>query len=171
VPFGVLIVLLAVGGVALLLALNTASAANELRRHDLATKDTSVAANLQQVHNQVAASAAPGNLGRAARALGMVAAENPAFVVLEPDGSVRELGSPGAALGPAPIQAPATPKPSKAKPKPSKTSAKPSKAPKSKSKSKSKAHGHGAATPSPHPTPTKPTPTPTPTVTLPGGNR
>ena len=58
-PFAVLVVGLVVGGMALLLALNTASAANELRRHDLAAQDSQIAAQLQVLRNEVAASAAP----------------------------------------------------------------------------------------------------------------
>ena len=50
---------LIVGGMCALLGLNTASAANELARHDLAVKDAAIAAQVQQLQNEVAASAAP----------------------------------------------------------------------------------------------------------------
>jgi hypothetical protein len=151
VPFALLVAGLIVGGMCALLALNTASAANELSRHDLALKDAAVAAQVQQLQNEVEASAAPGSLGSAAAALGMVPAGNPAFLKIAAGGRVRVLGSA------APASLPAVPAPPKtATPKATK-SASPTK--------KSTAH----ATTSP--TATKPTPTPTPTVTIPGGQR
>ena len=106
-PFALLVTALIVGGLGLLLALNTASAANELERHNLAAKDQNVAAQVQQLRNEVALSAAPGSLASAAAALGMVPAENPAFLVLGADGSVKVLGKPKAVSAP-PAIAPAT---------------------------------------------------------------
>jgi hypothetical protein len=162
---------LIVGGMCALLALNTASAANELSRHNVATKDAGIAAQVQQLRIDVAASAAPGSLGSAAAALGMVPAGNPAFLQLGPNGGVRVLGSP------APATAPAQPLP--AKPAPQSTAAKKS--------TTSLTHGHAAVptastvpvvptVPTPTgtktvPKPSTPTPTPTPTTTLPGGTR
>ncbi len=108
VPFALLLLGLVVGGMCLLLLLNTASAANEVRRHDFAAKDAGVAAQVQQLQNQVAASAAPGALGSAAAQLGMVPAGNPAFLEIGPNGSVRVLGSPApasAAVAPPPRRA------------------------------------------------------------------
>ena len=72
-----LILGLVVGGMCLLLALNTASAANEVARHDLAANDQSAAAQLVQLENEVQASAAPANLAAAAAALGMVPGRQP----------------------------------------------------------------------------------------------
>ena len=95
-----LVVGLIVGGMCALLALNTASAANELSRHNLAVKDADVAAQVQQLQNEVAASAAPGSLGSAAAALGMVPAGNPAFLQVGSNGVVRVLGSPAPASAP-----------------------------------------------------------------------
>ncbi len=92
VPFALLVTVMVLGGMALLLALNTASAANELTRHDLAVRDDQVSAAVQQLREDVAASAAPANLARAAQELGMVPAQNPAFLVIGPDGTVRVLG-------------------------------------------------------------------------------
>jgi hypothetical protein len=165
VPFALLVVGLIVGGMCALLALNTASAANELSRHNLATKDAGIAAQVQQLRIDVAASAAPGSLGSAAAALGMVPAGNPAFLQLGPNGGVRVLGSP------APATAPAQPLP--AKPAPQSAAAKKS--------TTSLTHGHAAvptvpSVPTPTgtktvPKPSTPTPTPTPTTTLPGGTR
>jgi type II secretory pathway pseudopilin PulG len=176
-PFAVVITSLIVGGMALLLVLNTASAANEVRRRDLAIKDAAVAAQVQDLRNEVAASAAPGLLAEAAAGLGMVPANNPAFLVLGSDGSVRIMGSPNPASG-API---AVLHKKKKKKKPSKT-ATPTKTPTStspgattstspagRSTSPGATETAGGST-SPSTTPT-PTPTPTPTVTLPGGDR
>ena len=167
VPFLVLVTGLIVGGMALLLLLNTASAANEVRRHDLALRDDSIAAQVQELQNEVAASAAPGNLAQAAAALGMVPAGNPAFLVINSNGAVRVLGSP-AAVSLAPAHVASKPKP-KPKPKPSTSTT-----PTGKATSTSHARAGAATTSStaasrtPKPTPT---PTPTPTLTLPGGNR
>ena len=96
-PFALLVVGLIVGGMFTLLALNTVSAANEVRRHDIAAQDQSVAAQLVQLQNEVRASAGPGNLAAAAAALGMVPAGNPAFLEIGSDGKVRVLGSPAPA--------------------------------------------------------------------------
>ena len=142
-PFAVLVAGLIAGGLALLLLLNTASAANEVRRHDLTARDATVAAQVQQLRNEVAASAAPQNLAQAAAALGMVPAMNPAFLVVARDGTVRVLGSPGRVSG-AVVAAPHHPAPRK-------------------TTAKSSAESSSS--------PASPTPTPTPTLTLPGGNR
>ena len=77
VPFVLLLLGLLVGGLIMLLVLNTASAANELRRHDLAAQDDNIAATVEQLRNEVAASMAPNNLARVASQLGMVPAGNP----------------------------------------------------------------------------------------------
>lgn len=185
VPFALLVTAMVLGGMALLLALNTASAANELARHDLAVRDDQISASVQELRDDVAASAAPANLARAAQALGMVPAQDPAFLVIGPDGKVRVLGQAQAVTAaPLPLPAVAThtsrPKAkAKAKAKAStsaSTSASKSRSPsrsasrsasKSPSKSPSKSTGTTAR---PKPVPT-PTPTPTPVYTLPGGPR
>lgn len=190
-PFLLLIVGLMAGGMCLLLALNTASAANEVARHDLASNDQSAAAQLVQLENQVQASAAPANLAAAAAALGMVPAGNPGFLEIDKSGKVRVMGSAApASLEPVviPRPAPTAPKTKPAVKKAAKKTAKKSatstrsatptagtsKTPSptstaSKTSSKT-AHAPAAATSSPSPKPT-PTPTPTPETTLPGGNR
>jgi hypothetical protein len=166
-PFAVLVTGLIVGGLALLLLLNTVSAANEVRRHEITARDASVAAQVQELQNEVAASAAPGNLAQAAAALGMVPAMNPAFLVVASDGSVRILGSPAAAsqiVVAAPPQHHATPT-STATATGTATSTS-----SSTSTSTSGPDRSSSTTPTPTPTPT-PSSTPTPTLTLPGGNR
>jgi hypothetical protein len=100
VPFALLLVALIVGGLATLLVLNTASAANELRQHDLTAQDADVAARVEHLRNEVAASQAPGNLARVAAQLGMVPAGNPAFLQIDANGKVRVLGSPAPASAP-----------------------------------------------------------------------
>ena len=183
VPFALLVTVMVLGGMALLLALNTASAANELARHDLAVRDDQVSAAVQQLRQDVAASAAPANLARAAQQLGMVPAQNPAFLVIGPDGKVRVLGH-AEAVTAAPLPLPPAASTHHAKPKAKTTAAaSPSKSPsKSASKSASKSGSKSASTSAsthpaghtssakPKPKP-RPTPTPTPVYTLPGGPR
>ncbi|MGH8960308.1 MAG: cell division protein FtsL [Jatrophihabitantaceae bacterium] len=161
VPFALLVLGLLVGAMIALLALNTASAANELRRHDLAAKDASIAASVEQLNNEVAASAAPGNLARVAAQLGMVPAGNPAFLQIDPDGQVRVLGSPGPATAPA-LPAPATRH--KTPPPKKKTKATTTKV------TGTAGRTTGSTKAAKHPT-AHPTPDPTPTTTLPGGTR
>lgn len=172
IPFAILVTALIVGGMCALLGLNTASAANELARHNLAVKDADIAAQVQQLQNDVAASAAPGALGSAAAALGMVPAGNPAFLQVGADGRVKVLGSPA----PASAAAPAVVQP-KPKPTPTSTTTGAKSTPTS-TKSGTSTGRAGTTTPTGtktttgHPTPTPtPTPIPTPTTTLPGGAR
>jgi hypothetical protein len=147
-PFLLLVSGLVVGGLCLLLALNTASAAAELRRQRLLDSNASLAAAVQQARSQLATSQAPGALAAAAAKLGMVANGSPGYLIVHQDGIVTVLGSPAAATSPAP------PAP------PTKPAAKPTKKPASAGKTSAK------------PAPTKkPTAPPTSTVPLPGGAR
>lgn len=107
-PFALLVTALLVGGMALLLGLNTASAAEELRRTDLLQRNSDLAAQVTQLDTQVRASAAPAALARAAGQLGMVPNPVPAFLERAADGSVRLLGDPVPATRPA-VAAPAAP--------------------------------------------------------------
>jgi hypothetical protein len=174
VPFALLVFGLAVCGLTLLLVLNTASAANELERHELAAKDASVSARLEQVRIEVAASAAPENLARAASQLGMVPAGNPAFLRFGADGKVTLLGSPApvTVAAPPPPPPPAAPKPTTTTPKPTTTAAA-----RGQAAPPSTAH-RGTPTQStsskpPKPSGPKPTATSTavPITALPGGTR
>jgi hypothetical protein len=173
VPFALLVTLLIAGGMGLLLLLNTASAANEVRRHDLSARGADMAAQVQELQNEVAASAAPGNLARAAAALGMVPAANPAFLVIGADGSVRVLGSPAPASYVHVLQQQVHKKKKKKKPaststaSATKTTTGTAHATTAGGRS-STAAAKSAAKSSTAP---RPTPTPTPTLTLPGGNR
>ncbi len=173
-PFALLLLGLVVGGMCALLALNTASAANEVQRHGIASQDQAVAAQLVQLQNDQQASAAPGNLAVAAAALGMVPAGNPAFLEIGANGKVRLLGSPAAAsYVPVPVPAP-TPTPTKT----AKSTTKP--APKHGAKHtarhRAKHNSTKAKKKTVHPTTTTtttptPTPSPTPNSFLPGGTR
>lgn len=174
-PFALLILGLIGGSLCLLLALNTASAANEVRRHDLAVTDASVADSLVQLDNDVNSSAAPQNLAAAAAALGMVPANNPAFLVIGADGKVRLMGSPGAATAPAVRVAPTKPSPSSTPSSSASAAGKASGSPSSSATTTGTAKS-GTASSSAHTTPTSsntptPSPTPTPNTTLPGGPR
>lgn len=178
VPFALLVVGLIAGGLGLLLALNTASAANELRRHEVAGHDADVAARVQDLRNAVAVSAAPANLEAAAAALGMIPAGNPAFVVVGADGTARVMGKPAAVSAPpvAVVQPRKKPKPTK--PATASASATTSgSATTSRSAKPSSAAGtspssgkNSSSAKKPKPSVT-PTPTPTPVVSLPGGTR
>jgi hypothetical protein len=109
-PFVLLLVGLVVGGLCTLLALNTASAAEQVRRHGLAVRNADVTAALVELRAAVAASAAPGALANAAARLGMVPNANPAFLSQAPNGRVVVLGSasPASAVPtPAPTRPPA----------------------------------------------------------------
>ena len=160
IPFALLVIGLIVGGLVTLLALNTASAANELHRHEAALRDATVAAQLEQLRNEVAASEAPGNLAAIAAQIGMVPGGNPAFLEIGPDGTVSVLGSPAPATA-APVAPPSTAHPTPTAPAPTKRSgARPS--------------GTAKPTASRPPTPSRSpssTPSPTATQTLPGGTR
>jgi hypothetical protein len=176
-PFALLLLGLVVGGMCALLGLNTASAANELSRHDLATRDAAIALQVQQLRNDVAASSAPGPLASAAAALGMVPATDPAFLVEGANGSVRVMGSPGAVVYvPPPVKQPKSTEP----PKSSTSATKSSSASSSKSSTSAKSSSTTkSSSKSTAPSKTKRSskshqpakPTPTPTTTLPGGPR
>ena len=188
VPFALLVTGLIVGALALLLTLNTASAANELQRHDFALADDAIAADLQDLRVEVAARSAPNALARAAAALGMVPAGNPAFVVIGPDGTATVMGRPGPVTAPPVYVPPATAAP---KPKPTpKTAAPTSAAPKTAAPEATPTSGARASrttgrsvrntsrspssTPSSRPSSTpvpRPSRTPVPIITLPGGTR
>jgi len=181
-PFVLLLVALVVGAMSLLLALNTASAAHEVARHDAAVADTSLAAQLVDLRNQINASAAPGNIARVAQSLGMVPADAPAFLRIDANGKLTLLGRPAAASAPAapPVSTPkSTPKSTPtAHPTSSVSSSASTSSPAKAASQSTPAHGAGAkSTPanSPaHTTPvTSPAPPPNPpsTFSLGGGAR
>jgi len=152
-PFVLLIAGLLIGGLCALLALNTAAAAQELRRQSLTQANADSSDDVQQLKAQLAARQAPGALGSAAAALGMVPADHPAFLRILPNGTVKVMGSPQPATAAAPPPSPTptpTPPPT---PTPTPTHSKPN---------------QHASTPAKKPT-TPPAKKPTPTPT--GGHR
>ncbi len=161
-PFVVLVCGLLAGGLCVLVVLNTASAAAELRRHDVAVANAALAEDLEQLRSQLAASEAPGALAAAAAKLGMVPNGIPAFLTIAPNGKATVLGSPSPA---APAAVPVPPI-AKTTPTVSTTRA-PAPTP----------TGSGHRAPARTSPATKPTATPTPTPTpvtqapLPGGPR
>jgi outer membrane biosynthesis protein TonB len=165
VPFAVLILALIGGGLCALLALNTATAASEVRQRNVDAATAALNDKEQQLSRDVAALQSPEQLAAEAARLGLIPADSPAFLRINKDGSVTVLGSPAPASSPPPPTTPApTPTPTKTTPKPTTkpTTTKPGGAPTSKTTSKT------APKTSAKP---KPTRTPTPTVTLPGGPR
>lgn len=163
-PFALVVLGLLGGGLVLLLGLNTASAANELQRHDLTARDADLAAALAQGRNDLAASSAPNALAQAAGYLGMVPAGNPVFITIGPDGQAHVVGSgaPASAIPLPPVIVPVSGGNSPAPEVPSSSTPKPSGSP-------SGSHSPTGTT-SKTPTPTV-APTATTTVTLPGGAR
>ena len=93
-PLPVLLGLMLVGGLCALLALNTASAAQELKQRSLTEANAALSDQEQQLMRDLAARQAPAALAAAAAAQGLVPNPNPAFLRLNADGSVTVLGSP-----------------------------------------------------------------------------
>lgn len=116
-PLPVLLAGLLVGGLCTLLALNTASAAQELRQRSLTERNARLSDQVQQLTRDLAAKQAPASLAAAAAAEGLVPNPNPAFLRLNADGSVTVLGSPA----PASVAPPMVTPPPTAAPRPSVT--------------------------------------------------
>jgi hypothetical protein len=162
-------------GLAALLALNTASAALEVRNRSVTAANTSVSDTEQQLLRDLAGKQAPASLAAAATALGLVPNENPAFLRLNANGSVSVLGSPVPATAP-PVAVP-TPKPApkpSAKATPSAAVSKPARPAASSSKAASPvvtvtvtraATPSSSTTPGPHSSPS-----PSPSSTASGGH-
>lgn len=128
-PLPVLLGLMLLAGLCALLALNTASAAQELKQRSLTDANANASDQEQQLLRDLAAKQAPGSLAAAAASQGLVPNPNPAFLRINADGSVTVLGSPMPASAPVVAASPtSTPAKTPAKtPTPSKTasSAKP----------------------------------------------
>ena len=107
-PLAVLLGLMLVAGLCALLALNTASAAQELKQRALTDSNASTLDVEQQLERDLAAKQAPAALASAATAQGLLPNPNPAFLRINADGSVTILGSPAPASVPPP---PVTPTP------------------------------------------------------------
>lgn len=158
-PLPVLLGAMLLAGLCALLALNTASAAQELKQRSLTDANANASDQEQQLLRDLAAKQAPAALASAAAALGLVPNPNPAFLRINSNGSVTVLGSPVPASSPV-IPAPPTPS--------SPPSSTPSKTP-SKTASKTPTTSNTKAKPGTTPTRTSPKPTPHSTPT--GGHR
>jgi hypothetical protein len=119
----VILGLMLVGGLCALLALNTASAAQELRLRGITDDNAVTSDSEQQLLRDIAAKGAPAALASAAAQFGLVPNPNPAFLRINRDGSVSVLGSPMPATVPPP---PPQPAPSKTATSSVSKSAKPS---------------------------------------------
>jgi hypothetical protein len=96
VPFVVMIVVLVIGGVIGILALNQKINENAFELDKLQAEQAKLDRQEQNLNEQIANAQAPGNLAAAARKLGLVPAGAPAFIRL-PDG--RIIGVPQPADG------------------------------------------------------------------------
>ncbi|WP_431974653.1 hypothetical protein [Micromonospora haikouensis] len=95
-PFVALILVLVVGGVLGILLVNTKINENSFRLERLQQQQAKLDVDQQQLDKEIADAKAPGNLTATARRLGMVEAEEPAYIRL-PDG--RVIGVPQPANG------------------------------------------------------------------------
>jgi cell division protein FtsB len=111
-PFVLLVLALLGGGLVLLLLLNTASAADSIRQHQLQRQISGLQLREQEMQRRMADLQAPGALAEQARKLGMVPSGEPGFLVLMPDGTFRIVGDPVPATAPPPgVQQPAAQQP------------------------------------------------------------
>lgn len=107
-PFVALVLVVVVLGVLGILVINTKINENAFRLYDMKAQQGNLDRHEQRLQREIAEKESPGNLAAAARQLGLVRADSPAFLRL-PDG--RSLGVPRPATGPTsaavPGQAPA----------------------------------------------------------------
>ena len=111
-----LIGVLLTSGLAGLLLLHTALAEDSFRLHDLKNRSALLTDRQQALEQLVAFEASPRRLAAKAESMGMVRAENPAFIRLR-DGKV--LGKPKAGKAPPPPPAPKVSASATASPQPS----------------------------------------------------
>ena len=100
VPFAVLLLGVLAGGMCALLALNTATAASEVRERRLDAANTTLNATQEQLSRAISGLQAPGQLARMAAALGMVPAGSPAYLRVNANGTVTVLGHPAKIVAP-----------------------------------------------------------------------
>jgi len=92
-PFAALVVVLVVGGVLGILAVNTKINENAFRLERLQQQQARLDLEKQQLDKQIADAEAPGNLTANARRLGLVDAGEPGYIRL-PDGKTLEVPQP-----------------------------------------------------------------------------
>ena len=100
VPFAVLLLGVLAGGMCALLALNTATAASEVRERRLDAANANSNAVQEELSRTISGLQAPAQLARMAAALGMVPAGSPAYLRINADGTVTVLGHPQAIAAP-----------------------------------------------------------------------
>jgi hypothetical protein len=110
--------LLAVGLVATLW-FSTAATADSYRLQDARAEARALSQQAERLHREVAVAESAPELARRAAGLGMVPVQDPARIVVAPDGGVSVVGEPRAAVPPARPQAPAPAAPAPAAPAPS----------------------------------------------------
>jgi hypothetical protein len=93
-PFIALVVAIVVAGVLGILLINTKTAENSFRIDSLQKQQAKLDSQQQDLENEIAANNSPGSLDAAARRLGLVKAESPAYIRL-PDGKVFGVPTPG----------------------------------------------------------------------------
>jgi hypothetical protein len=93
-PFIALVVAVVVAGVLGILLINTKTAENSFRIDTLQKQQAKLDSQQQDLENEIAANNSPGSLDAAARRLGLVKADNPAYIRL-PDGKVFGVPKPG----------------------------------------------------------------------------
>ena len=93
-PFIALVVAVVVAGVLGILLINTKTAENSFRIDSLQKQQAKLDSQQQELENEIAAKNSPGSLDAAARRLGLVKADNPAYIRL-PDGKVFGVPKPG----------------------------------------------------------------------------
>jgi hypothetical protein len=96
-PFVTLVLVVVIVGVLGILVINTKINENAFRLHDMKAQQGNLDQHEQRLNWEIAEKSDPGNLAAAARQLGLVRADSPAFLRL-PDG--RSLGVPRPATGP-----------------------------------------------------------------------
>jgi hypothetical protein len=105
-PFVTLVLVVVIVGVLGILVINTKINENAFRLHDIKAQQGDLDRHEQRLQLEIAEKASPGNLAAAARQLGLVRADSPAFLRL-PDG--RSLGVPRPATGPTSAAVPGQP--------------------------------------------------------------
>jgi hypothetical protein len=120
--FVLVVMVLLTGGLVATLWLSTAAAADSYQLQDARADAATLSQRSEQLRREVASLASAPELARRAEALGMVRVEDPARLVVGPDGAVEVVGEPEAATPPAPVLPPAPPTPQTTPPAPTEES-------------------------------------------------
>ncbi|MCO1655886.1 hypothetical protein [Pseudonocardia humida] len=100
--FVLLIMLLLIGGLVATLWLSTSASADSYRLQDAKSDAAALSQRSEQLRREVAQLASAPELARRAEEMGMVRVQDPARLVVGPDGAVTVVGEPQAAPAPAP---------------------------------------------------------------------